>query len=56
MHFELLLVTLLALIAALAVLARLLRVPYPILLVLGGVGVGFIPGAPGSSSSRTSCS
>jgi CPA1 family monovalent cation:H+ antiporter len=45
-HIELVLVALLALIAALAVLARLLRVPYPILLVLGGVAVGFIPGAP----------
>ena len=27
-------------------LSQFVRVPYPILLVLGGVGVGFLPGAP----------
>ena len=27
-------------------LSQLVRVPYPILLVLGGAGVGFVPGAP----------
>src|SRR4051794_15197558 len=31
---------------ALLVLAPLLRIPYPILLVLGGLGIGFVPGAP----------
>src|SRR3954471_584751 len=30
----------------LAVLARAIRLPYPILLVLGGVGIGFVPGVP----------
>lgn len=46
MHFELILVGLLATVAALAVLANLSRVPYPILLVLGGVAIGFVPGIP----------
>ena len=32
--------------ALLAQLARLLKVPYPILLVLGGLGMGFVPGLP----------
>src|SRR3954452_7600642 len=32
--------------AGLSVLAGLLRVPYPILLVLGGLAVGFMPGVP----------
>ena len=31
---------------ALLVLAPVLRIPYPILLVLGGLGIGFIPGLP----------
>jgi monovalent cation/hydrogen antiporter len=33
-------------VAALAVLARILGVPYPITLVLGGSVIGFIPGVP----------
>lgn len=32
--------------AGLLVLAPILRIPYPILLVLGGLGIGFVPGAP----------
>jgi NhaP-type Na+/H+ or K+/H+ antiporter len=32
--------------AVLAQLARVLKVPYPILLVLGGLGIGFVPGLP----------
>jgi Na+/H+ antiporter len=32
--------------ALLAQLARVLRVPYPILLVVGGLGLGFVPGLP----------
>jgi CPA1 family monovalent cation:H+ antiporter len=32
--------------ALLAQLARVLKVPYPILLVLGGLGIGFVPGLP----------
>ena len=32
--------------AALGVLAGLLRVPYPITLVLGGAVIGFLPGVP----------
>jgi monovalent cation/hydrogen antiporter len=32
--------------ATLSVLAGLLRVPYPILLVLGGLALGFMPGVP----------
>jgi len=32
--------------AGLAQLARILDVPYPIFLVLGGLGIGFVPGLP----------
>jgi monovalent cation/hydrogen antiporter len=39
-------VLLLASIAALAVLAQRLAIPYPILLVLGGLAISFIPGLP----------
>jgi len=42
---ELLLLLLLA-VAALAALARRLQIPYPILLVLGGLVLGFVPGLP----------
>jgi CPA1 family monovalent cation:H+ antiporter len=45
-HFELVLFGLLVAVSALAVVARLVRVPYPILLVIGGVAIGFIPGIP----------
>jgi CPA1 family monovalent cation:H+ antiporter len=37
---------LLAAVAALATLANRIRVPYPILLVLGGLVLGFVPGLP----------
>lgn len=40
------LVGLLAAAAALLAIAQLVRVPYPILLVLGGLGLGFVPGMP----------
>jgi CPA1 family monovalent cation:H+ antiporter len=43
---ELILLAVLAAIAALVALAPLLRVPYPILLVLGGLALGFVPGIP----------
>ena len=45
-HIELLVFGLLVATAALAVLAGLLRVPYPITLVLGGAAIGFLPGVP----------
>jgi CPA1 family monovalent cation:H+ antiporter len=45
-HYELILVGLLATIAALAVVAHKSRVPYPILLVLGGTAIGFVPAIP----------
>jgi Na+/H+ antiporter len=45
-HIELLVFGLLVATAALAVLAGLLRVPYPITLVLGGAVIGFLPGVP----------
>src|SRR4029450_4286822 len=41
--------TLIALVAAAIVLVRLadaIAIPYPIVLVLGGLGIGFIPGGP----------
>lgn len=43
---ELLLLVLLLLVAALAVLAKRLSVPYPIILVLSGLVLSLIPGAP----------
>ena len=45
-HIELLVFGLLAATASLAVLAGVLRVPYPITLVLGGAVIGFLPGMP----------
>jgi Na+/H+ antiporter len=43
---SLVLVGLLAAAAALLAVADVVRVPYPILLVLGGLGLGFVPGMP----------
>ena len=40
------LIGLLGAVALLAQLARVVRVPYPIFLVLGGLGIGFLPGLP----------
>ena len=40
------LIGLLGAVALLAQLARVLRVPYPIFLVLGGLAIGFVPGLP----------
>jgi CPA1 family monovalent cation:H+ antiporter len=45
-HLELIVFGLLLATAGLAVVARVLRVPYPIALVLGGAGIGFVPGVP----------
>src|SRR5512132_964958 len=45
-HDALILVALLLVGAALLVTAQLVRIPYPILLVLGGLGLGFVPGIP----------
>jgi Na+/H+ antiporter len=45
-HIELVVFGLLVAVAALAVVARLVRVPYPILLTIGGLAIGFIPGVP----------
>ncbi|HKQ00499.1 MAG TPA: Na+/H+ antiporter [Actinomycetes bacterium] len=47
MHeIEPLLLALIVAVAGLSVLARMVRVPYPILLVLGGLVLGFVPGMP----------
>ncbi len=47
MHeIEPLLLALMVAVAGLSVLARMARVPYPILLVLGGLVIGFVPGMP----------
>jgi monovalent cation/hydrogen antiporter len=43
---ELLLLLLVVAIAGLSMLASAVRVPYPILLVLGGLAIGFLPGLP----------
>jgi monovalent cation/hydrogen antiporter len=45
-HVELIIFGLLLGVAGLAVLARILGVPYPITLVVGGSVIGFIPGVP----------
>jgi monovalent cation/hydrogen antiporter len=45
-HDSLILLALLASAALLLIAAGLLRVPYPILLVLGGLGLSFVPGIP----------
>lgn len=45
MHLELVILALLVAVAGLAALARIIDVPYPILLVIGGLALGFIPGA-----------
>jgi CPA1 family monovalent cation:H+ antiporter len=47
-HFELVLLLLMAAVP-LVVVARLLGIAYPILLVLGGLGVGFLPAMPAVS-------
>jgi monovalent cation/hydrogen antiporter len=50
MHFgteeQLVLLALLVALAALLVAAPVLRIPYPIFLVLGGLALGFVPGMP----------
>lgn len=45
-HEQLILMGLLLAVAALLVAAPVLHIPYPILLVLGGLALGFIPGVP----------
>jgi CPA1 family monovalent cation:H+ antiporter len=45
-HEELVLLGVLLAAAALIVLAQALRMPYPILLVVGGAALGFVPGLP----------
>ena len=46
MHLELELTLVLLVMVALLVAAQFLRMPYPILLAIGGAGLGLIPGAP----------
>jgi CPA1 family monovalent cation:H+ antiporter len=45
-HFELIVLGLLIAVAGLTALARVIDVPYPILLVVGGSALGFVPGLP----------
>jgi CPA1 family monovalent cation:H+ antiporter len=45
-HDELVILGLLAAVGALLVLSRIVRIPYPILFVLGGLALGFVPGVP----------
>lgn len=45
-HPEIVVAGLLLAIAALVPVASVLRVPYPILLVIGGLGIGLVPGVP----------
>lgn len=46
-HLDIALLVLLATAAGLLVISRALRVPYPIVLVLGGAALGFVPNVPG---------
>ena len=50
---EITLLVLVVLVALLAVLARRLKVPYPIILVLGGLALSFIPFVPRRSAEST---
>src|SRR5438309_10508495 len=45
-HLELILLMLLTFVAGFTVLARRIRVPYPIVLIIGGLLVSFIPRVP----------
>ena len=45
-HDQLILLALLSVLAAFLIAAPVLRIPYPILLVLGGLALGFVPGMP----------
>jgi len=45
-HIEAVIISLLVAVAVLGATATRLGVPYPILLVLGGLALGFVPGAP----------
>jgi Na+/H+ antiporter len=45
-EIEAVLVSLLVAVAVLGTAARLMNVPYPIVLVVGGLGLGFVPGLP----------
>src|SRR5437762_2046216 len=46
MHIVEIVLGLFAAVAALAMVARYLKVPYPIFLVIGGLGLSFVPGLP----------
>src|SRR5687767_8101155 len=45
-HVELILILIFVSVAGLNVLANWLAIPYPILLVLGGLALGLVPGVP----------
>jgi Na+/H+ antiporter len=45
-HDQLLLLALLAVLATFLIAAPVLRIPYPIFLVVGGLALGFVPGVP----------
>jgi Na+/H+ antiporter len=45
-HSEIVIAGLLFAVAALVTAARVLNVPYPVFLVLGGLGIGLVPGMP----------
>src|SRR3954469_12210252 len=45
-HIEAVIISLLVAVAVLSALATRIGVPYPILLVLGGLALGFVPGVP----------
>src|SRR3954454_5989878 len=45
-HLEAVIISLLVAVAFLSALATRIGIPYPILLVVGGLGLGFVPGIP----------
>ena len=53
-HIEVFLIGLFLAVAGLSTLARRLSIPYPILLVIGGLVLAWSRACPRSSSSRTS--
>ena len=53
-HQELQLLVLLSAAVGLLILSQPLRIPYPILLVIGGLLMGFVPGMPELAFRQTS--
>ncbi len=53
-HIEVILFVLPVAVAGLVILAGYLKVPYPVMLVVGGLALGLVPGLPRSYSGPSS--